>query len=273
MSNPESIFQWKEVRVSGAALTTSSLGGKEMSLWQWEGTPSHGAVPPTTAANPDNTTAGSLMQGDPAAGKQKWLASIDSPGPPAGGAIALWDRLVHCSGFSGTVTTAQNLNGGSPATVSRTYVDNQGNQHVGNRIFVEIYTAVGATGTTITASYTNQAGTAGQTTQAVTFGNTGFKEQCRWIELPLAAGDTGVQAVTSVTVLATTGTAGNFGVVVAHPILHMPNAAQPDGWCGAIDGFIEILTGACLFWTWQIQVAAVATQPGLPFVNLAFVDR
>jgi hypothetical protein len=36
----------------------------------------------------------------------------------------------------------------------------------GNRIFVEIYTIIGTVATTVTASYTNENGTAGRTTVA-----------------------------------------------------------------------------------------------------------
>ena len=49
-----------------------------------------------------------------------------------------------------------------------------------------------------------------------------FAGESRVIPLALQDGDTGVQSVQSVTVLATTGTAGNFGIVIAKPILYAP---------------------------------------------------
>jgi hypothetical protein len=42
------------------------------------------------------------------------------------------------------------------------------------------------------------------------------------IILPLQEGDSGVRSVESVTVLATTGTAGNFGVTLFKPLLYLP---------------------------------------------------
>jgi hypothetical protein len=58
---------------------------------------------------------------------------------------------------------------------------------------------------------------------AVTFGGTGYNEVGRMIMLPLqAAGDTGVQSIQSVTLAASTLTAGSFGATMAHPIAAIP---------------------------------------------------
>lgn len=233
-------FNWhKEARVAGAA-AAAPIAGQAITLWEYEGIPSHGAVP-GAFANPDNTTQGGLKQTDPTGGRQLWLLSLIGLMPQPGKLI-VYDRLLHMGGLSGTTTTAQNINGGADATPTR-YTNGAGNQ-----IWVEIYTQIGATGTTITASYKNQAGST-KTTTAVTFGGTGRREAQRMIQLPLAAGDTGVQAVISVTVLATTGTAGSFGVVLAHPL-------GPGIPCGVgtaamgmnyLDGAIpEILTDCCI---------------------------
>jgi len=271
----ETIHQWKELRLGGAAYATASMAGKELSMWQAEGSPSHGAAP-GAFANPTNATAGSLMQTDPAGGKQKWLTSLMFPGGYIGSSWMLMDRLMHAGGFSGIVTTAQNLNGGSPATLTRHYADSTGALDVGNQIFIEINAALGATGTTVTAVYANENGVS-HTTQAVTIGGTSFFNPGRWIQLPLAAGDRGVQSVTSVTLAGTTGTAGAFSVVVVHPLLHLPvSQMQPDSWQGAIDtpGNIEIKTGACLFWSClQSAGATSALLPALPLVQFSFVDK
>jgi hypothetical protein len=112
---------------------------------------------------------------------------------------------------------------------------------------VEIYTVIGTTARTITASYTNQAGTSGRTTIAANIGATGFREETRAIFLPLASGDTGVQAVASVTLSGTTGTAGNFGVTVLQPRAYLaigaPGAA---GWRDFVTGMpgIPAFSGA-----------------------------
>jgi hypothetical protein len=124
--------------------------------------------------------------------------------------VIAYDRLLHIGGLSGTSTSAQ--------TVGGTLTRNTGGE--GNQIWVEIYTQIGATASTITASYTNQAGTSGRTTQAVAIGGTNNREVTRVIPLTLQAGDTGVQAVASVTINTTsTGTAGDFGITIARPLV------------------------------------------------------
>lgn len=234
---PENIFWFKDARV-GAANAVAPTAGRLTSLWEYNGSPSHGAAP-TTVANPDNTTQGGIKQTDPAGGTQKWLLGGVAASLTAG-MVVLYDRLLHIGNLSGTVTTAQ--------TVGGSLTRNTGG--VGNQIWVEVYTQIGATGTTITASYTNQAGTSGRTTQATVFGGTGFREAQRIIQLPLAAGDTGVQAVASVTVLATTGTAGNFGCIIANPLLHMPIGQVGVGLArdliAGLPPIREVVTDACL---------------------------
>ena len=162
------------------------------------------------------------------------------------GTFIIADRLSHQGGLSGIVTTAQTTN--LPTAALTRYTDG-----VGVHIGLSIYTQVGTTATTVTASYTNQAGTSGRTTAAVVFGGTGFREGNRLITLPLQSGDTGVRSVESVTVLATTGTAGVFGVTLYKPLfaigLESMHGVFNGGFVtGGVGGGIpEILDDACLF--------------------------
>jgi len=164
---------------------------------------------PGAAATCDRTTAGALGQFNKAGTEQRaWLRRFDiayATGTQGTGMFMLVDRLAHVGGLSGTVTTAQTV--GFPALTRFT-------SGVGVWAGVEIYTGVGATGTTLTASYTNTVPTAGQTSQPIAFGGTGLNNIRRILPISLAAGDLGVTAMASVTVLATTGTAGNFGVTL-----------------------------------------------------------
>jgi hypothetical protein len=119
---------------------------------------------------------------------------------------------------------------------------------------LSVYTAVGATATTITAVYTNQAGTGSQVTPLTAFGGTNNLNQNRFIPLPLASGDTGVRAVASTEIAASTTTAGNFGVVLYKPLMAFSvekfgqhqEYSIVDG--GMVGGIPEILDDACLFW-------------------------
>lgn len=151
----------------------------------------------------------------------------------------LYDRLLHIGGLNGTITTAQTVGG----TLTR-YTNG-----IGNRIAIEVYTQIGATTTSVTAEYTDQDGNAAQVTPAIVIGNTGFREAERMLWFPLAAGDYGVQAVANVDLLATTGTAGDFGVTVVHPLGYAEvTQAGLGAWRSFIDGqgIVEIETNACL---------------------------
>jgi hypothetical protein len=238
---PQAVFFQKSAQISGAA-AAATVASRMTSLWTYDGQPSGGAVP-AGVANPTNALAGSLQQASPGGGRTQYLLGITAVAS-ALGTLILYDRLLHIGGFSGTTITAQN--------VGSTLTRNTGG--VGNQIWVEIYTAVGSTGTTITASYTNQVPTAGQTTLAATFGGTGFDEAQRIIVLPLASGDTGVTAVASVTVLASTLTAGAFGVDIVQPLVQVPIGVAGVG--GMRDlimnapGIVTISSGAALAWAW-----------------------
>jgi hypothetical protein len=256
---PEALFQFKEARVNGAA-AAAQIAGRTASLWRYEGSPSHGSAPGGTVAIPDNTTAGSLKQASAGGGRTKWLAGAAASANSAG-TLILYDRLLHIGGFSGTAASAQTVGG----TITR----NTGG--LGNEIWIEINTQIGATGTTITASYTDQDGNAGRTTPTMTFGSTGFREAERVMRFALATGNRGVRAVASVTPAATTGTAGDYGVVIARPLLSLSIGAAGTGAIRSfMDGsMIEIETGACLAWAWIANTTTVPTITASAF----FVER
>lgn len=121
--------------------------------------------------------------------------------------IMVYDRVWAASGFSGIVTTAQAVTGFPTLPAAR--APNSGD---GLEIWLESYTAIGGTAANVSVSYTNQAGTAGRTTvlEAITASFPAGRMQ----RLRLQDGDTGVQSIQSLTLSATTGTAGNFGVTL-----------------------------------------------------------
>lgn len=247
--SPEHIFFFKDGRV-GAGAAAPTVAGRFTSLWEYNGAPSHG-VAPTTVAVPTNDTAGGMRQTDPGGGRQKWLLGITAMSTQLG-TLVLYDRLLHIGSLDGTVATAQSVGG----TLDR-YT---GSESIGNQIWIEITTQIGSSATTITASYTNQDGNPA-TTVATPIGGTGLREAQRQIVLPLASGDTGVRGVTSVTLNATTGTAGNFEVLIVRPLLFLPMAVTCNGAVkDLISGFpalIEVKTDACLAMSWLANTTTV----------------
>lgn len=163
-----------------------------------------------------------------------------------GGCWMIVDMLNLSGGLDATLTTAQTTN--LPTAALTRYTSGEG-------VMAAIYVnaSIGATATTVTASYTNTAGTSGRTTTATLIGSTAANGTGVVITLPLQAGDTGVKSVESVTLAATTGTAGNIGVLLFKPITmlwsstfdasSMIDAVSTGGMVGT---FNEILDDACL---------------------------
>lgn len=262
---PENSFFQKQARIAGVTPTTNQLpiAGRPMSLWTYDGQPGAG-VAPTSVAIPTNSTAGALQLTNPAGGKQKWLTQFFSTGLVAG-TLVLYDRLLHIGGLNGTTTTAQTVGG----TLTR-YTNG-----IGNLVWAEIYTLIGASASSITMSYTDETGTSGtanSTSPSVLFGATNYREQTRCIMLPLAAGDKGVKYVASVT-HATTGTAGNYGITIGHPLAYVTIGGPGlGGWRDFVSGqpgMPEILTNACLALLWYPQTTTVPEFTG----GIAMVEK
>ncbi len=218
------------------------IAGRPYDLWA-QSFPA--GVAPTAAVVPTNATIGALGQADGGAGQLAIIGARMSCRNP--GAYIICDRLAHSGGLSGIVAGAQVTNLPTPALTRHTSGD-------GVMIGLTIYTAIGSTATTVTVSYTNQDGVSGQVSTAVVMGSTGFNAAQRMILIPLAPGDTGVRAVASVSLVATTGTAGNFGVTLFKPqyaILVdtqsgiLPAAGYITG--NTFGGIPEVADGACLF--------------------------
>ena len=251
---PENLFAWIDNRIDSAA-ASAAVAGKWTSLWRYNKSPGGSGAIPGAVNVPDNATRGGLLQTNPSGGRDKWLLG-NGLICTAPGALLIYDRLLHTGGLSGIVTTAQAVGG----TLTR----NTGG--IGNQIWLEIYTIIGATASTITASYTNQAGVAGRTTKPAAIGGTGNREGERILMLPLMDGDTGVQAAASVTLAVTTGTAGNFGLTIAKPIgLGIAPAAGTGFWrdyLSGLPGLPRIDTNACLALTFM---ANGTTAPQLMF--------
>lgn len=239
--SPNNLFFHKVPRVAGVAATTP-FAGRGCSLWTYDGMPAGGAVP-TVAAIPDRTTTGAIPFTAASGSRDLHLigASIT---PLTAGMYLLYDRLFHIGGLSGTSTADQTVQG-SPASPALTR--NTGG--AGNMAWYEIYTLVGTTSRTLTMTYTNQAGTAARTSD-IFIGATQAREVTRAQRIPLAAGDTGIQAIEKIALSGTTGTLGNFGITIAQPLAWIPvGVAGTAGWrdyTTGLPGIPVIDPDACL---------------------------
>ncbi len=130
----------------------------------------------------------------------------------------LFDVLWVNSGLSVTTTSAQAI---TPVSLPSRDADG-GNSGKGVWMGLLVTTATTQAGavTTISASYTNSSGVSGRTATVASFPATAVIGTVVWFRL--AAGDSGVQSVQSVT-LGTTLTAGAISLILARPLWSFPS--------------------------------------------------
>ncbi len=225
-----------QLKSFGKVSMTAKAAGTFQSLWTAAGLPAAGANPASLAmVIPTSATAGALRFENPATGLS-YISKISSSQQTIG-TLILYDRIAHSSGLNGTLTTAQAVNGAA-LTRHTTGEDVE--------LFLEVYAATGATASNVTISYTNSAGVAGRTTPAIAMQVTPVAGQM--LPIPLQAGDTGIQSVQSVTLSASTATAGNFGITLVKRIAEIPITVAGTG--VVLDpfalGFPKIEDNACL---------------------------
>lgn len=214
------------------ATIASQLAGGWTSLWRATGTPAQAAIPGAAAVCTDALT-GALDRAvpTPAGGQRNALLSAAMAFGNAGPLMYVVDRLAHMGGLSGIVTTAQ--------TVSVDITSLAGSRCAADysdvRWWLEIYTAIGTTGVTVTVNYTDSGGTA-RTTTVTGFGGASPANQPgrAFPIIPAAATPLPIRSIESVTHV-TTGTAGSYGVTATRNLAAVPapgvaNYAVPFDW-------------------------------------------
>jgi hypothetical protein len=198
---------------------------------------------PSTAIAPDNTTTGAInINTDVGQGTFDFRPSgaIINNAQISNYSLGLLDILSIQGGLSAIVTTAQTTN--LPTAALTRYTSG-----AGVLIGIHTYLAIGTTATTLTVSYTNQAGTPGRTSKAIVFGgSSGNNVVNRIFIVPFADGDTGARSVESVTLAGTTGTAGNFGVMLFKPIAIYHSTTGLNAPYGD-NNFNNLIGGGCQF--------------------------
>jgi len=235
--------------------STAPITGLHASLWR-SGMNLRTAdnTNPTTAVALDNTSLGALGQKNSTAVQR--IASIKCASSFRQ-IVIIADRLSHQGSLVGNVNTTQTTN--LPTAAITRYTSG-----VGVWAGIEIYSQIGVSATTFVMSYTNQNGDPGRTTKLCWIGGSSYRNAGRLLIPGLQTGDTGVRSVESVTLTASTGTAGAMGVVLFKPLLMLPidGVSPVQNWNALIglNQFVEVLPNACLF---LIQI---------PFTNSAFID-
>lgn len=193
---------------------SSSAAGAYHSLWKVGIMPEAGATPASGGgAVPTSSTTGAFSF-TTANTSYVMMASLSGT---VAGKVIFYDRIWHNSGLSGTVTTTTTI--GTTGSVALTRPDANGSN---TELWWETNTAIGTTAATLSVVYTNSAGTTGQTATYVKASGAASTTVGKIQQMSLASGDTGVRSVQTYSWNTTTGTAGDFGLVILRRLFEVP---------------------------------------------------
>jgi hypothetical protein len=222
------------------ASIANAVAGQIFSLWRATGVPSQ-AVIPSTAAICTSALTGSFAFTNQTAPATSYIGWLWAATGNAATSIEVHDRLAHMGGLSGTVTTSQgslNLTG-LPAA-------RQGNTNFSDvQWWLEVFTDLGATNVNATVAVTYNDDTTGNLA-AVALGAT--PRAGRMYSLVSASAGKWIKNITGVTLSATTGTAGNFGLTATRPrtVISTAIANKQESFDWAVLGMPEVPNDACL---------------------------
>lgn len=207
-----------DVTVTKTSITT--VASAWSGLFDTGGLPVAGAYTATPGAVCTNATTGALSFGipNPAGANEVYLLTFGYTSTVQINMAILADLLVQV----GSIAVA-----GAGATVSSAALTRYTN---GNGVMMtwEVTTALGATPANLTVSYTNQAGTAAQSTGAQALTVSAIVGRLQPIATgpysPLASGDYGVRAVATATTSANM-TAGALALNLYFPLAFVPGVA------------------------------------------------
>lgn len=223
-----------------------SVAGRATSLWSGAGQPGVGSVALGQAAAgavPVSTDTGAMPFTNPGGGTNSYLGRVAGISA-ASGLIILYDKLwTWGSGGSGwvvTTTTAQSTT--APAALTRP--DSTG---ASTEAWLEILATMGVGTATPVLSYTDQSGNSGNSTSGMTTTYPASAIIGSMFAFNLAAGDTGVRSVQSLT-LTTSMTSGTAAVHIMRRVAEFPCVANQGFLYDAYDlGMPRVYDSAHLF--------------------------
>lgn len=243
------------------ASIANAVAGAYYSLWRATGQPGQGAIPTSTAVPTDATVGamGFTQQVAPSTSYGGWASATCSNSAVT---IEIHDRLAHMGGLVGNVTTAQTVTGFDLSSLLATSnLDaRKGDANYSDvQWWVEWYTDTGATASNATVSATFNDGTVANLS---VFAAGGTVRASRMIPLNglIASAQAGkfIRGIGSITLSASTGTAGNLGITATRPRMTLPlplaNKVEIFDWAQL--GFPEIYNSSCLF---PIQLCSTTT--------------
>lgn len=242
------------------ASLSNAVAGQFYSLWRATGQPGQGAIP-GAAASCNNSLLGGMNFNQQMAPATSYMGYLEATSSNSAMTLEIHDRLAHMGGLNGTLLTAQTVNLDLDAIGATDNVANRkGDSNYSDvQWWLEWYTDTGATASNATINVTYNDGTSGNLT-VVAVGGT--LRAGRMINLNglVPAADSGkfIRDVNNITLSASTGAAGSFGVTATRVrgTLFMPiaNAKFTADWAAL--GFSEVFNSSCL---WPIVLCSTTT--------------
>lgn len=201
------------------ASIASQTANSYCSLWRATGQPGQGAIP-TVVATCNNTTVGTIGFNQQTSPITSYGAYLEIATGNAAMTMELHDRLASMGGLNGTLTTAQSVNLDLSTLLSTNNIKvRKGDDDYSDvQWWLEWYTATGGTAVTATIAVTYNDGTTGNLS-ALSLAATRPASHMIPINslIPSAQSGKFIRGIVSVTLSATSGTAGNFGVTATRP--------------------------------------------------------
>lgn len=232
------------------ASIASQAAGTYVSLWRATGQPGQGAIP-AAAAVCNNALTGAIGFAQQTAPATSYGAYLEMATGNSAMTVEIHDRLMHMGGLNGTIATAQTVGVSLLGETASNMVERIGDANYSDvQWWLEWYSPTGSTAVQITVSVVYDDGTSGNLT---TIALAATRPASLMIPLngfmPAAAAGKFIRAVTSVTLSATTGTAGSFGVTATRPRMTIgcpiANFKFVADWAAL--GLPEIYNSSCLF--------------------------
>ena len=246
------------------ASIASPVAGRPTSLWSFAGIPGPGSFSSSLAgATLSSADAGSLWRGNPVSGNS-YASCLSAVTSATAGMLYLIDRLWHNGGFTITSTAAQTVNSVAwPSRCPTSATDQTPSTNgYGVLLGVEVSVTTGAGTPTLTVGYTNAAGTSGKTGTNIQ-ATAASAPVGSFFQLGLAAGDTGVRSVQSLT-LSATWTSGTINLVAYRILAAVPatiGPAMPEADWYSI-GSQRIYDNACLSFLFGSNLGGTPSMTG-----------
>ena len=242
------------------ASIANTVAGQFHSLWRATGQPGQAAIP-AAAAVCTNALLGAMAFNQQTTPSTSYISFLEAMCSNAGTSLEIHDRIMHMGGLSGIVITAQ--------TVGLNVFANTGINNVLARVGVSDFsdlqwwlavdTDMGATASNATINVTYTDATTGDLTLVAVGGTLRASRMIALNSLiPAAKSGFYIRSINTVTLSASTATAGNFGFIAtrlrASSYLPVVQVKFVSDWAAL--GLPDVANESCLF---AVQIASTTT--------------